>query len=99
MLKKTKDIPLQAIDLTPDKIQEAQEKDPETNKLLQFLETGLLPDNPREARALTVRQEDYIVLEGGIFFHIHTSLGPRKDTTSAQLVVPQDLKAGSQITS
>ena len=68
-----------------------QKQDPQISPIVEYLESGHLPDNPKQARSILLRQEDYFLIDG-ILFHLFTSHGPQASKASAQLVVPQNLR-------
>jgi len=82
---------LNELDLSVGKIKAAQNKDPQTKTIINFLKYGRLPRNDKEARSILLRQEDYIVIDD-ILYHIHVPLAQKSTKAIAQLVVPQDLK-------
>lgn len=90
-LQATANDPFNTIDLSRKAITEAQHADAELRPLLDFLRNGKLPDNGAMARALLLRQEDYVIMHD-MLYHIFTSLGPNTNSTSAQLVIPQSMK-------
>ena len=58
--------------------------------IIQFLVDGELPHNRKEARAVILRQEDYVILND-ILYHIFTPFGSKLSGSTAQLVAPQSL--------
>ena len=72
-------------------IKQQQYIDPQCRRIISFLKFGALPKRMDEARAILLRQEDYIIIDD-LLYHIFTSHGPKPHTASAQLVIPQSLK-------
>ena len=82
---------LQELDLSADTIRLKQRQDPFCKQYINLLKFGKAPKNKAEAKALLLREEDFIILND-ILYHIFTSQGSKPSNASAQLVVPQNLK-------
>ena len=90
-LENTAQNPFNIIDVSPENIRREQRHDPQCKAIIDFLKFGIFPRDDKKARAILLRQEDYIVIDY-ILYHIYTYTGPKKSTTTAQVVVPQNLK-------
>ena len=78
------------LNLSKGSVKIEQKTDPFTSQIVEFLNIGVLPDDNKQARALLLRQEHYVLIDN-ILFHIFI-FGPKISTTSAQIVIPQNLK-------
>ena len=66
-------------------LMEQQKKDETLLPIIQFIETGVLPDNDREARKLLLQREDFTLLDGVLYYLDHKK-GCRR------LAVPKEQK-------
>ena len=80
------------LDLSRENISSEQRADPFCRKIIRFLRYGTLPRKTKEARAIILREEDYVMMNN-ILFHIYTPTKNKHNDAQAQLVVPQNLKS------
>ena len=76
------------IDINPAEILRAQGNESFCKPILEYLKYEILPRNQKEARAIILGGEDYVIING-ILYHIFTPLGSKAAETKAQLVVPR----------
>ena len=79
-------------DFTRENIRKEQARDAHCKLYLDYLQQGTLPDDLADRGQVLKRSEDYIVIDN-ILYKIFTSTGPKRQDASAQLVIPQNLKA------
>ena len=83
----------QVLQTTETDIQSQQQSDPKLQPLSMYLQNGILPDDPKLARAVVVESADY-VLDEGILYHLYypRGKGHKLDRVVKQLVVPHQLQ-------
>ena len=79
-------------DFTRENIRKEQARDAHCKLYLDYLQKGTLPDDLADRGQVLKRSEDYIVIDN-ILYKIFTSTGPKRQDASAQIVIPQNLKA------
>ena len=89
-LQKSVDDKNDEIDLNPEEILRAQGSDSFCKPILEYLRYKILPRDQKEARAIILREEDYVIING-LLYHIFTPLGSKAAETKAQLVVPREM--------
>lgn len=77
--------------LTPAKVIQEQQADPECKQLMDFLKFGILPQKFHEAKQIAAKEADYFIHENILYRLLTTNLG-KETNTRAQLVIPQNLK-------
>ena len=80
------------INLTPEAVRDAQNNDKECKPLIIFLKHNILPTDDTKAREILLRQEDYVLIND-LLYHIFTPIGHKRESASAQLVIPQNFKS------
>ena len=81
---------IEMVSIKPEDIRISQGKDPECRNIIEFLQTAVLPEDPKMARAVLLREEDYILIDN-ILFRLSSTMG-KIPTLEVRLVVPKDLR-------
>ena len=81
--------PVYKLPVARDEFQAIQTSDPMAKSIIDYINYRILPDDQKAARAILLREEDYLIMDDGLLYHIWTPNTNQVGKAIIQLFVPR----------